>query len=62
MAFSTQRVNAELLQSLSKTVKSLHKTVKLQNNFDSQLTLKTSKFKLLDSQISTDYQASPQDT
>ena len=36
--------------------KSLLKTVKLQNNFDYQITLKGSKSKLLDSQISTDYQ------
>jgi len=38
------------------TFKSLLKIVKLQNSFDSQVTLKTSKFKLLDSQVSSGYQ------
>ena len=41
---------------LTKILKSLLKTAKLQNNYDSQVTLKTCKSKLLDSQVPTDYQ------
>jgi len=40
---------------LDEDFEALLKTVKLQNNFDSQVTLKTSKCKLLDSQVSTYY-------
>ena len=38
-----------------KTFKPLLKTVKLKNNIDSQVTLKTSKSKFLDSQVSTSH-------